>query len=316
VVAQIAKEFGFERIQHSAVESLSDILQRYIEQIGHSSHLFAELAGRTESNFNDVRRSLSDAGVSLDDLYMFASVAEEIPFAKAIPEFPVKKEKKQEANGIANSSDNNNNNNNPNTSQPAYIPNCLPSFPDSHTYINTPVYEERLTDSRQIRKNKSKEKRHIETSLAKLNESLGNKPIVNYDTARKENPYLVAPRQKHVASDRNDTDKMDTSASITPTPIQKESPYLRNVIVRKGTDPQLDMDDSTKKVYTELEESERMRKRQKAEQILALKYDGDVIDHELPSLKTNLDVPRTPSSTIPSPLPPNNSGMFPFVERL
>jgi len=302
VVAQITKEFGFERIQHSASEALSDILQRYIEEIGHSSHLLSELSGRTESNFNDVRRSLADLGVSLDDLYTFASNSDETPFAKAIPEFPVKKEKK----GPLVEQKTNNTLTQP---LPSYIPDCLPNFPDSHSYVNTAVFEERLTDSRQIRKNKSKEKRHIETSLAKLNESLGNKPIINYDTARKENPYLATPRMKPEGAE---ADKTDTTTSITPTPIQKESTYLRNVYGKKGSDTQIEADDS-KRIYTELEESERLRKRQKADQILALKYDNDVIDHELPSLKSNLD-PRTPSSTVTSPLPP--STIFPHVEKL
>jgi hypothetical protein len=60
------------------------------------------------------------------------------------------------------------------------------------------VFDERVSDARLIRKRKSKEKRQVETSLAKLNEKLGNKPIINYDTARKSrgNPYLSPARIK------------------------------------------------------------------------------------------------------------------------
>lgn len=48
--------------QASAHESLADLLMRFLAEVGTSSHSYAELAGRTASNINDVVRILLCSG--------------------------------------------------------------------------------------------------------------------------------------------------------------------------------------------------------------------------------------------------------------
>lgn len=65
VVTKICESMSFEGIQGSAADTLSDIMLRYITEIGRASHNYAELAGRFESNLNDVWLALEDLGTSV-----------------------------------------------------------------------------------------------------------------------------------------------------------------------------------------------------------------------------------------------------------
>lgn len=53
-----------------------------IEEVGFRAHSFAELAGRVESNFNDLRLTFEELGVSLHDLSDFANKPIQVPFPK------------------------------------------------------------------------------------------------------------------------------------------------------------------------------------------------------------------------------------------
>lgn len=54
VVSQLAETAGFQAVQESAVDILADLMLRYIAQLGSASHSYAELAGRTDCNINDL----------------------------------------------------------------------------------------------------------------------------------------------------------------------------------------------------------------------------------------------------------------------
>ena len=59
VVAQVAESLGFDGVQHSACEALSELLLRYISEIGYLTHTNAEHARRPDCNINDLVRILS-----------------------------------------------------------------------------------------------------------------------------------------------------------------------------------------------------------------------------------------------------------------
>lgn len=54
VISQLAETAGFQAVQESAVDILADLMLRYIAQLGSASHSYAELAGRTDCNINDL----------------------------------------------------------------------------------------------------------------------------------------------------------------------------------------------------------------------------------------------------------------------
>jgi transcription initiation factor TFIID subunit 8 len=68
VAAQLAEADGFESVQESAIEILSDLLLRYISELSIGAHSYAELATRSQINVPDVLMSLEDMGTSVEDL--------------------------------------------------------------------------------------------------------------------------------------------------------------------------------------------------------------------------------------------------------
>lgn len=56
VVAQTAETLGFDSVQQSASDALAELLLQYISELGSLTHGFAEMAGRTDCNINDLVR--------------------------------------------------------------------------------------------------------------------------------------------------------------------------------------------------------------------------------------------------------------------
>jgi len=52
--------------------------------------------------------------------------------------------------------------------QKSHIPPFLPLFPDKRTYLNSPIFVERETDLRKIRKKKVEQNRKVEQALTRL----------------------------------------------------------------------------------------------------------------------------------------------------
>eukprot|EP00898_Chlorokybus_atmophyticus_P004069 jgi/Chlat1/4663/Chrsp3S05613 len=162
VVSQTAQALGFEAIQRSASETLADILLKYLSEVGHSAHAYAEHAGRTESNLFDILLALEGLGTTVEDLMLYVQHADEIPFARALPKFPALR-KPRELPTFAET----------NEEPPSHIPKFLPAFPDPHTYKSTPVYHKRDRDPQKERVARVQEKRQVEDALVRLHDRIG-----------------------------------------------------------------------------------------------------------------------------------------------
>nr|GFD52882.1 transcription initiation factor TFIID subunit 8-like [Tanacetum cinerariifolium] len=62
-VAQICDSVGLQGCQVSALNALSNVMCKYVQDLGKVSSLYANLAGRGESNVFDVVRGMEDLGV-------------------------------------------------------------------------------------------------------------------------------------------------------------------------------------------------------------------------------------------------------------
>lgn len=60
-----------------------------IEEVGHRAHLYAELAGRIEANFNDVRLTFDELGLNLRELSHYSATLDETPFPKGTRAHPL-----------------------------------------------------------------------------------------------------------------------------------------------------------------------------------------------------------------------------------
>ena len=229
-VAQICESVGFETFNESALEALTEITIRYLRDLGKAASFYARLAGRTECNVFDVIQGLEDLGSSrgfsgasevshcltgsgtVREIVEYVESAEEIPFAQPVPHFPVMRNRTMTPSFMQMGE----------TPVFKHIPPWLPAFPDPHTYIHTPTWNERATDPRADKIELARQRRKAERSLLSLQQGLvcngsalastsgdeGNDGMA-LQVAKTKNPFLVTPLQ---------TDEKDVSP--VPLPIK------------------------------------------------------------------------------------------------
>ncbi len=211
-VAQICENVGFQSFKDSALEALTDIAIRYIRDLGKTGSFYANIAGRTECNVFDIVRGLEDLEASqgfsgasevknclagsgtVRGIDEYVDSVEEIPFAQSLPRFPVIKNRKLIPSFVQMGE----------TPPGKHIPEWLPALPDQHTYIHTPVWNERVTDPRADKIEQARQRRKAERSLLSLqqrllfNGSVGSSAscsdVKELDGVEK-NPFLQMPLQ-------------------------------------------------------------------------------------------------------------------------
>eukprot|EP00850_Spirogloea_muscicola_P010457 SM000061S19284 [mRNA] locus=s61:524736:526653:- [translate_table: standard] len=163
VAAQVCESFGFQAIQRSAIDTLADVLIRYLSEIGGTAHAYTEHAGRVESHLADVLLALSDVGAPPSDIIRFANCTPDTQFAQPVPKFPIRKKSRSLTPSFAQRGE-----------EPPHgdIPDWLPALPDRHTYVATPVWRERPSNPRKDSIELGKERRRAEKSLVSLSRRL------------------------------------------------------------------------------------------------------------------------------------------------
>ncbi|XWS66853.1 hypothetical protein CRYUN_Cryun05aG0236600 [Craigia yunnanensis] len=214
-VAQICESVGYQGFKESALEALTDISIGYLCDLGKNASFHANLAGRTECNLFDITRALEDLGAShgftgasqignclvdsgtVREVVQFVDSNEEIPFAQPVPKFPFVKHRKLIPSFEHRSE----------TPPGKHIPTWLPALPDPHTYIHTPMWNERASDPCADKIEQARQRRKAERALLSLqqrllcNGSTGTSASTVMDTRREKiqkagsNPFLAAPLQ-------------------------------------------------------------------------------------------------------------------------
>lgn len=87
-VAQICQSMGWDALQKSTHDLLTDVLQKYLEEIAKSAHGYCQLYSRTEPNLDDLNQAFQDIGVCLHELEDFVSQVDQVPFIHQLPRFP------------------------------------------------------------------------------------------------------------------------------------------------------------------------------------------------------------------------------------
>ncbi|XP_018421903.1 PREDICTED: transcription initiation factor TFIID subunit 3 isoform X2 [Nanorana parkeri] len=90
-VAQICQALGWDSVQVTACDLLTDVLHRYLQQLCRGAHRYSELYGRTDPVLDDVGQAFKLMGVNLHELEDYIHNIEPVTFPQQIPAFPVSK---------------------------------------------------------------------------------------------------------------------------------------------------------------------------------------------------------------------------------
>ncbi|KAM5171246.1 transcription initiation factor TFIID subunit 3 isoform 2-T2 [Mantella aurantiaca] len=90
-VAQICQALGWDAVQVTACDLLTDVLHRYLQQLCRGAHRYSELYGRTDPVLDDVGQAFKLMGVNLHELEDYIHNIEPVTFPQQIPSFPVSK---------------------------------------------------------------------------------------------------------------------------------------------------------------------------------------------------------------------------------
>lgn len=153
-VSSILVECGFDGVDKVCLETLCEMIQSLLSEVGESSRSYCELAGRTTPVIADVIVALVNMGMTLDGIESYAN-REERHALPAPQQMTQGKPLSILQAGTKNS-------------HPSHIPNYLPPLPDPHAYIRTPTHKQPVTEYEAIREKAANQKRDIEKALTKF----------------------------------------------------------------------------------------------------------------------------------------------------
>ena len=164
---QVAEAVGFQAMTASTVDTLSDVLASYMQEVGYQSHSLCELSNRTHDNALDVRQALLQCGTSLSDLQRFMT-RNELRYAKAEVPFPVQRPPPKASLGSRFGAEQG-------EKRLPHMPTFLPALPPQHSYKSSVKQKEARGDARWTKKQKHKERQQIEQSLHNMAASASGK---------------------------------------------------------------------------------------------------------------------------------------------
>ncbi|XP_066264851.1 transcription initiation factor TFIID subunit 8-like [Branchiostoma lanceolatum] len=212
-VSALCTEGGFGMAENAALESLTEMLQSYITEMGRSAKQYCELAGRTEPMLTDVTVSLIEMGADIEGLPAYARRANRLTMT-AQPQARTPGNPKVLQTGTKKP-------------HPSYVPEHLPAFPDPHTYIRTPTFRPPASDYQVIRETAASQRRDIERALTRFIAKTGDTQSLFKDD--KNSFPLIAPQPlpapyllSLVGSDVDVTDETSDEESMDTTSTSQQ----------------------------------------------------------------------------------------------
>ncbi len=148
-------ENGFDSAENMALETVTELLQSFLRELGRSSRAYCELACRTEVLGADVIVALSEMGHPPVGIKEYALRTGRrcvgAPTPGATPKQP----------SILHTGD---------RKRPAksQVLEGMPEFPDSHSYIRTPTHKQPQADYESVREKAASQKRDVERALSRF----------------------------------------------------------------------------------------------------------------------------------------------------
>lgn len=153
-VSALLNELGFEAIENAAMETMCEMVQSLIVELGRSSRSFCEVACRAEPLAADVILAMVEMGMSVQGLREHAFR----PSRKTVGTPTTATQPR--TTSILHTGDRKRMKN--------IIPDHFPEMPDSHSYIRTPTHKQPVTDYESVREKASSQKRDVERALTRF----------------------------------------------------------------------------------------------------------------------------------------------------
>ncbi|XP_064589300.1 transcription initiation factor TFIID subunit 8 [Zonotrichia leucophrys gambelii] len=154
VVSSLLTEAGFESAEKAAVETLTEMIQSYISEIGRSAKSYCEHTARTQPTLSDIVVTLVEMGFNVETLPAYAKRSQRMVItAPPVTNQPVTPKALTAGQ---------------NKPHPPHIPGHFPEFPDPHTYIKTPTYREPVCDYQVLREKAASQRRDVERALTRF----------------------------------------------------------------------------------------------------------------------------------------------------
>ncbi|XP_028849551.1 transcription initiation factor TFIID subunit 8 [Denticeps clupeoides] len=154
VVSSLLTENGYESAEKAAVESLTEMMQSYITEIGRCAKAYCEHTARITPTLPDVVVTLIEMGFNVDTLPVYAKRSQRMVItAPPITNAPVV------AKALSTGQK---------RSHPSHIPSYFPEFPDPHTYIKTPTFREPVSEYQVVREKAASQRRDVERALTRF----------------------------------------------------------------------------------------------------------------------------------------------------
>ncbi|KAG5837788.1 transcription initiation factor TFIID subunit 8 [Anguilla rostrata] len=154
VVSSLLTECGFDSAEKSAVESLTEMIQSYISEVGRSAKGYCEHTARITPTLSDVVLALIEMGFNVDSLPVYAKRSQRMVItAPPVTNAPVAPKALTAGQK---------------RTHPSHIPSHFPEFPDPHTYIKTPTFREPVSDYQVVREKAASQRRDVERALTRF----------------------------------------------------------------------------------------------------------------------------------------------------
>eukprot|EP00128_Syssomonas_multiformis_P003259 Colp12_sorted_trinity150504_noHs@2407 len=172
-VTKLCQRANFEGANNASLDTLSDVFERFISEIGKSAHGYAELASRTECNLYDIRGAFEDVYMDAGELLAyFSEIKDDTDNSKSYEDMNSVYEPALDLTPLLGEL---------RRDFPPHIPKHCPPLPYEHTYQNTAVFQKREKDPCVLHQKKVRQRRQIEHSLSKLltqTAASGTKPLL------------------------------------------------------------------------------------------------------------------------------------------
>ncbi|XP_072811116.1 transcription initiation factor TFIID subunit 3 isoform X2 [Vicugna pacos] len=224
-VAQICQALGWDSVQLSACHLLTDVLQRYLQQLGRGCHRYSELYGRTDPILDDVSEAFQLMGVSLHELEDYIHNIEPVTFPHQIPSFPVSKNNVLQfpQPGSKDAEE-----------RKEYIPDYLPPIVSSQEEEEEQVPTDGGTSAEAMQVPLEEDDELEEEEIINDENFLGKRPLDSPEA--EEMPAMKRPRLLSTKGETLDVVLLEAREPLSSINPQKIPPMLSPVHVQDSTD--------------------------------------------------------------------------------